>query len=344
MDSLFDDSIIDELAFAETIRQEIAKLPYARTGLKASYIRCPFHKEKTPSGHLKHDPTEPNRLGHYFCFGCKKSATWNEVAAALGLQQFGNDAFKTDKVPNLDPSYYDEILLKKGSSEGGSGRDNPDLIFLDLENDAKRAGISNGKWRGFPLEFLSSLKATLCFSLMRESFFVYLPIYVNEKERGYILARIAKHATLPSYLNQPTGDWALRYGMFPFDSTIEMMNRKNLRTVVIVEGPRDALRLLKAGIPAISILGTNSWSRHKMRLLEFAGVERLILALDGDTAGKIATYGTNDRKGILEQSKEHFSDVRNMKLWIHAKKLGMEKLDPCTLPRPLLKRLKNALK
>lgn len=343
-DSVFEDAVVDEMAFAETIREELATVPGVRRGLKASYIRCPFHAENTPSGHVKHDPLQPNMLGRYFCFGCKKKATWNELATALGLRQFGKDAFVTDTVPKTDPSYYDELLLKKDTSEGGSGRDDPDLIFVDFEEGAERAGLKNDKWRGFSTDFLTTTGATLCFSLMRESFFVYLPISINGTERGYILARIRKHNVLPSYLNQPKGEWALQYGLYPFDYSIQMMQDLGLHTMVIVEGPRDALRLIHAGIPAVSILGTNSWTVAKMRLLEFAGVERLILALDGDLAGRVATYGTEVREGILPMAKSHFADVRNMKLWVHAKRLGVKKLDPCTLPRDLIRRLKNALR
>jgi DNA primase len=56
------------------------------------------------------------------------------------------------------------------------------------------------------------------------------------------------------------------------------------RTVILVEGIPDALRLLQAGLPALANLGT-AWSKTRTHLLMSMEFTRVILAFDGDEAG-----------------------------------------------------------
>lgn len=75
--------------------------------------------------------------------------------------------------------------------------------------------------------------------------------------------------------------------LFPYDYY------KRLRTVVLVEGPVDALRLIDYGIPAMAILGTGTWSKAKRNLLIKKGVRNVLLCFDGDKAGRICTATFN---------------------------------------------------
>jgi len=78
------------------------------------------------------------------------------------------------------------------------------------------------------------------------------------------------------------------------------MDRKDLSTMALVEGPRDALRLLSEGIPACAILGTQSWSEKKSFLLSLAEVGRAIVITDSDRAGDKA-------RDLLDPSlRKHF--------------------------------------
>ena len=115
-------------------------------------------------------------------------------------------------------------------------------------------------------------------------------IVIRGKQRGYIKAQIEKpkDKAIPSYINS-SGSWSLKYGLFPYDFATQMMKAKELSTLVLVEGPRDALRLLKYGIPAMCIMGTQSWGAAKLRLLEFTSATRIVLMMDGDLAGRKAT-------------------------------------------------------
>lgn len=335
-----EDLFVDTGARAERVREEVAKIPGSKLGRSHSFILCPYHKERTPSGKVSHDPMQPSFAGSFFCFGCKAKAKWGEIAEKFGLDPLGSKEFVTDKVPKQTLAYYDEAFL--GNNPNTHSQKTDDLIFLDLVNDAEHAGLINGMWRGFKLSFLADVGARLCFSVQKELFYVYLPVNVQGKERGNILARLFKEPGGISYLNQ-SGPWSRKWGLFPYDFSVRMMQEKGHKTMVLVEGPRDALRLLKFGIPTCAILGTWSWSKTKSQLLEFAGVERIVVATDGDNAGKLAAMGDGDKQeGLVAALKPRF-EVKNLKLWVHAKRLRRAKLDPGNMPMDLVRRVKNAI-
>jgi hypothetical protein len=120
-------------------------------------------------------------------------------------------------------------------------------------------------------------------------------------------------------------------------------------SVVLVEGPRDALRLLSYGIPCMAILGTHSWSDKKSGLLEAAGVDRIITCFDGDEAGKIATnlivYGKTVNKAVRPNFTplENLFTVKAVKLWNLPipKDFAEGKFDPGNLPDSYLQKLKK---
>jgi 5S rRNA maturation endonuclease (ribonuclease M5) len=158
---------------------------------------------------------------------------------------------------------------------------------------------------------------------------------VNGKEYGHTDALFDKPAKGKgtSYLNKK-GAWSKTHALFPFDQAIRLMNELGIKTIVLVEGPRDALRLIRAGIPAIAIFGTKSWSLMKVRLLQLAGVERIVLCMDGDPSGQDAT------DHILPTIEDGF-EVKVIKLWVVAKKLKRDKIDPGNMPTGVLRRLEK---
>jgi len=147
----------------------------------------------------------------------------------------------------------------------------------------------NKTWRTFDTRFLRKIGIQMMLTEWNTRM-LYMPVLINGEERGYIKARLKKDPTgeRPSYINSK-GPWSKTHGLFPFDFSIKMMEELKSSTIVLVEGPRDALRLLSLGIPALSILGTNTWSQRKAQLLELYGVEQVLLMMDGDEAGILAS-------------------------------------------------------
>ncbi|MCM3373373.1 hypothetical protein M3640_22185, partial [Bacillus velezensis] len=106
-----------------------------------------------------------------------------------------------------------------------------------------------------------------------------------------------------------------------------------------------------AGIPALCIFGTQSFSREKARHLSLGGVKRAILMMDGDCAGIKATEVI---RPVLQQEV----DVRVLTLWKvkgspwlqfadheepskAAKRAGVTLFDPGNCPEWILERVKT---
>lgn len=333
----------------EHVLGELQKLSGAKHGSKFTMILCPYHGEKTPSGRILHDYSR-NGIGRFKCYGCGASKSWNELAVTLGLEQAGKKLGLTagGEAPKLNIDLHKNKLLPVPRKTLKAGSDDEELYFDLDEYNAKKAGIKDDTWRGFPIDFLSeSIGAKILFKWNK--FYLWLPVRVNRKLKGYINAQIVKpkDKKVPSYINA-SGPWSLTHGLFPFDSAIKLMSSKDLSTVVLVEGPRDALRLLHAGIPAVCILGTQSWSDSKARLLEFAGVSTIILLMDGDEAGKRATRFLTTGKRELEQVNKPLRDsfvVKIIRLWNISIPEGFPEssYDPGNMPDKFLSKLNKLL-
>lgn len=256
-----------------------------RTNDTWTFISCPFHNERTPSGQIFHGPGSRSP-GYFRCLGCGHRCHWDELATAIGLQPFG-------KQPATDV-YSVKLALSDEEEETAK---------FELHPLPK-----NKTWRTFDTKFLRKVGVQMMLTEWGTRM-LYMPVLINGEERGYIKARLKKDPTgeRPSYINSK-GPWSKTHGLFPFDYAIQMMEELGSRTIVLVEGPRDALRLLSLGIPAMSILGTNTWSQRKAQLLELYGVEEILLMMDGDEAGMLAAERIGpDLASVLR--------VRQFRLW-----------------------------
>lgn len=222
------------------------------------FVSCPFHSEKTPSFRIFVSPTSKSP-GWGKCYGCGQKTAWDNYAEKLGLKPY-----KWSK----PEQQFARPLIRADEFDSGSSTDQ--FTFYDLP--------AGKVWRHIKTDLLIDIG---CKQITQyNTKFIYMPVNILGNERGYIRARMRKEADKPSYLNKK-GRWSEHYGLFPFDYTM----RNKPKSVVLVEGPRDALRLLSFKIPALAILGTQSWSKRKSSLIEIAGVKNVIMCFDGDSAG-----------------------------------------------------------
>lgn len=288
---------IDVQAKLDFVRGQLSQYSgqISRSG-SATLVICPFHSEKTPSARVFISDTTKNP-GYLKCYGCGGKGPWDKVAPLLGLKPFKREK-PTEEFANLN-------MLPSEEDEPDS-----DEEFVNEEMELSNLP-RNKKWRDIKTNLLIALGAKVCriqskqYGLFEPR--LWLPVYINGELRGYIKARFRKHPDWPSYINAK-GHWSKTHGLFPFDHSIEMMRELGSKTIVLVEGQRDALRLISMGIPAMCILGTQSWSDTKAKILELAGVRRLVLLFDGDCAGKEAT------KLLLPRVEPMFKVVP-LKLW-----------------------------
>jgi 5S rRNA maturation endonuclease (ribonuclease M5) len=245
------------------------------------------HVDKNPSlGVCRHgDGNVPAK-----CLVCGFITSWNGrknhpgIADHLGLKHIdgkrrrpGDPDFDTEQeLANLEKEY--EVLQSNSDKELKSVTLPP---LLDLwEGDYVR----NGK------------------IMLRSKLLSKIPTYRwydrGREDKYDLVERIMWPITIDGIIYGYTGrrlddDKFLRYNssddlpspklLFPYDYF------KSVETVVLVEGPTDALRLLNYGIPALAILGTGTWSKYKRTLLIRKGVKNVILCFDGDKAGRLCT-------------------------------------------------------
>lgn len=244
-------------------------------------ILCPYHSERTPSGSIS---LRSPYAGYFRCFGCGKEASWNTLAERINLQPYGRSEPKEEYAFDL------QVERKKDQMDTEDGYVDDVFKFWDIPK--------NKKWRTIPTNLLRELEGQMCYRWFDDyqkwgtEKFIHLPVMINGTKRGYFVARLKKREDKPSYLLAKAATengWSRKFGLWPFDYSIEMMVRLRSRTIVLVEGQRDALRLILNGIPAMCIFGTQSWSETKATLLEVAGVETILTMMDGDDAGIQAT-------------------------------------------------------
>ena len=340
------------------IKSELGRLPSdeVRTHDQYSFVRCPFHMERTPSLRVKHS-SYALKTGSFKCFGCAKYGGWNELADALNLERFESKGeFPDGKIPEFNATRYDQTLLAE-FNEGHLDETKKEVLEFFSLRDADAvlsSGIKGNKWRGYDLTFLRrSIKAKLV-KKNNYRWYLYLPVMVKGKEVGHIKAQIhkPKDKGIPSYINA-SGTWSLTSGLFPLDYAHKLMLENGLSSIVLVEGPRDALRLCSLGIPCVAILGTHSWSDRKTAILSYIGVERVIPCFDGDLAGKIATRlivhgervledGTVSRVPGFEPINTAF-EIKEVKLWnIPVPENHPEdKLDPGNIPENIINKIRK---
>ena len=291
----------------------------------STFVLCPFHSERTPSLRIFHS-TNSRSPGYGRCYGCGVKSPWDELSVKLGLKPYRH--FKPTQ------QFARPVVKPK------------ELVYDDQNFEFKK--LPPGKfWRDISTDLLIDVGCKKI-SQYGEPF-IFMPVIIRGEERGYIRARLRKKKDKPSYLNKP-GKWSETQGLFPYDYAVNMMREKDYNSLVLVEGPRDALRLLSLGIPAIAILGTQSWSKRKSNLIELSGAENVILCFDGDDAGLLA-----ERKilPLLENlAMVHVFDLRkrDSPYWNFrkesepskaAKAAKVELWDPCNMPLKKAKQLKK---
>lgn len=297
---------------------------------ESTFVLCPFHGERTPSFRIYHSASSRSP-GYGRCYGCGEKGPWDEIAPKLGLRPYKyakpTEQFARPVVRPVEP-------LDLGSPE--------DFQFKPLPKDKV--------WR----EISTNLLTEIGCKRMRQydEPFIFMPVMVKGEERGYIRARMRKKKDKPSYLNK-AGRWSESSGLFPYDTAVALMRRRELSAIVLVEGPRDALRLITAGIPAMAILGTQSWSKRKAHLVELSGADHVILCFDGDDAGADAEELVTPSLSALMEVSTFNLRGKDSPYWAFrkeeepskcAKKAKVTLWDPGNMPLRKVKQLRKQVK
>lgn len=319
------------------ILNELSKIPENQKLNKKEtgsiLVLCPYHEDSTPSFSINVDETKRKiPLGYGRCWSCGGKAVWNKFAGQLHLKTM-DGAVSDDYFRRLDTRDKNRIFGKTSA------------LSWDQINNEFKCYISypideDETWRGFSGKFLSRFNMRMSADEFGKSC-VLVPVIIDGEIQGAVKAfsKKSKNKKITSYLNY-SGEWIKEFGLFPYDYVMELIERKNLNYVIICEGLRDALTLLKLGYPALCIFGTQTFTDRKLERLKILGVDTLVVMMD---AGKSGIAATNT---ILEKTRGKGLKriIVKMQEWQtrYEKKLGQPlgyEIDPNNCPKDLMKKI-----
>jgi DNA primase len=275
MSDLDRDFVIDQLERA------VSKTKILRNDIM---IVCPFHPDTDPSCSV-HISGHKMDVGTFHCWSCGAKGRWGRLADKLGL----------------DHGEYHHPENPFGSRLRAMERKEKEEMDLrrDQFNNHMPLGCSPwefGDWRKISEEYLIMLGAQRYFDDKSDLFRIVFPV---KNRMGVVIGssgRLLGDGPVP-WLNSP-GRWA-RKALYPLVAL-----PKGIKTVALVEGQHDAIRLNHLGIPALSILGTQNWDHGKMSILDALGIKNIVICMDGDAAGRGA------EAAIMESTKNKFHRKR----------------------------------
>lgn len=304
------------------------------------FITCPFHEgDKTPSMGIHIGQGHNVPLGAYNCFGCEaRGRNWNDFAARLKLPLIKDwQNFVGSSNSDLLGKSSDMLTINKDMN-ADTDYSNAKLMKIAGTNEAI-PWPQKKEWRGYPGKLIDSMGGLYYNDAGSDELQLLFPVLVNGKLRGGVKAKLEKPKFGLSYV-ATSGSWVKTYGLFGYDKAVKILRKKGYTFIIIVEGPRDCLRLLKAGLPAVAILGSQNFSQKKLMLLlgMVDECKYLYVLPDNDNAGKKMAK-------LVKSVASQYVKVKYLKLPRKKDKAGkLIKMDPDNMPREILKEVKRKVK
>lgn len=279
---------------------------------------CPFHKEKTPSFSVSVDKSL------YHCFGCKASGdvieflmqhdhisfieAIQELADKAGMEVEKDDDPEYKKRQQSKQPLYD--ALEKASAFFRKQLQNHSIAQNYLSNRNISTDVSDTYNLGYAPPGNSLFRALR--TKISEQILIQSGLLATGKDnstydrfRNRIMfpirdihgrvsgfgARAITPESQPKYLNSPESPvFHKKQELYGLYETISV-DRKNLKSLIFVEGYTDVLTLAQAGIKnAVACLGTALTTEHIK--CAFRVTNSIYFCFDGDEAGQIATWNS----------------------------------------------------
>ncbi len=319
---------------------------------------CPFHQEKTPSFIVFPDSQT------FHCFGChaggdlfnyvmqQERVDFSEALRTLARQAGVElEERKPEEAPppvdqhdhlydlnRRATSFYSHVLWQ--TSHGEPGRALLEERGIDRETAEKfQLGFAPDRWDALLSRFLKNdipVEQAMEAGLVTENdagrtydrFRNRLMFPISDAEGRVIgFGARALGDAMPKYLNSPqTPIFDKSSSLYAIDLAREAIREK--REVVVVEGYMDAIAAHQHGYRnVVASMGT-ALTEPQVRLIR-RGVDRIVLALDADVAGQMATIrgldvmretlsedqrAVVDGPGMVRFEKQLKTDIRIVKL------------------------------
>jgi len=274
----------EEIDAHSTIMSELSSVRgWKKVAGDTLMCQCPFHEDKSPSCGVYTAVGMEIPLGFFNCFGCGEKGPWNKFAEKLGLKTIAGWQMIEGEGANLTSRYRknsDKLLTLDTKTFKSLMRSIGDVPNFPWSHKTE--------WRGYPGKLIKDCEGQYLVESWKEdtdNLMCFFPVAIGKKYYGGIRAYMIKPAGGMSYVNTK-GDWVKNHGLFPYNLTAKMIRQYGLNYVVLTEGPRDALRLIAAGIPAMAILGGHNFTATKLSLVLKLGLDSVFVMSDNDKAGK----------------------------------------------------------
>ncbi len=304
---------------------------------------CPFHQEKTPSFVIFPD-TQTWRCfgacgegGDVFSFVMKNegwdfSETLRELARRAGVDLQPRTPEQSQQEAQMDRLrglleetarfFHKQLRDAEGAQiardyvlNRGLSQETAETFMLGYAPDDWRQALHHLQMLGYKQDEIVDAGVAIrndkgnVYDRFRHR--LVIPIRDSRGRTVGFGARAFAKEDNPKYLNSPQGPLfdksKLLYGLDTARRAI-----RETETVVVVEGYMDVMQAYQAGFPnVVAQMGTALTEEHLRQLARYA--ERIILALDADTAGINATMrGLNVAQQTLEGAQTVTFDPRGM--------------------------------
>jgi len=325
-----DNSFIDKLKSKVNIADVISRyIPLQKRG-RSVMACCPFHMEKTPSFHV--NETEQ----FYHCFGCGDGGDvikfvrkfenvdfmraveiiakfagveMPEVVYNKEIAELKKKKERLLEINKLAAKHYNENLFSQDGVEAykyltDRGLSRKTIIkfglglskgYYNVVNVLKQAGFSESE----------IVESGVCQKNNNGK------IYDSYSERitfpiidtygqvvGFSARTLKKETNIAKYKNTVANllfdKSRILYGL---NNVKKLKQAEGINEILVLEGQMDVIKLFEAGIKnSVACLGTALTKEHAKMLKRFS--EKIVLSLDGDSAGQKATFKSID---ILEE-------------------------------------------
>jgi len=295
-------------------------------------ICCPFHNDKTPSCGVYTRRGGRAPLGWFNCLGCGTKGHWNVLAEKIKAPKIKEWDSKEKSVEGAVLSEADEDKLLGGQTLTVR------RVLKIMQCQEAQPWPDYLPWRGFDGKLIAQVGGMIINDYHNDNVAVLFPVRVAGRVQGAVKAIYEKKRQGQlSYITMP-GEWVNSYGLFLFEFAKKLIEKRGFDFVVLVEGPRDALRLLRLGIPAIAVLGANTIGRTKALYISSLNVGTFYVMPDNDNGGsalwsnlKVALGKKKIVPKRLKLPREYDSNGK------------LIKMDPFSAPRAVISNLKELL-
>lgn len=263
----------EELPISQ-IAENIAKVELTQAGASQMKGRCPLHQEDTPSFYVN----DAKQL--YHCFGCKAGGDAISLVQSVRNCTFPEALYLMMAEAGIDPEQYERPLTDK-EREAEKLRADMEawLSNLPIEDSRQEVAAKHfGVRRCTPANRFRH-------SLLDDKDYLFRgTIFPMRSPSGRLLGW--KTRTPDKKIFSLPKEFGMGTWVFGLHEAREAIRQTN--SLILVEGEYDAMACWANGFHNVAAIGGSKFTDEQMQLLQDLHIPRLIFALDGDEAGRLA--------------------------------------------------------